>query len=111
MAYSIDDVITLIKETPTGEYDELGQELTAETSRVVFCKVTSASRSEYYQARQTGLEPEFVFTLQPTNYDGERVLEYGTDAQGDPQRYAIYRTYRPEADKLELYVHKKVGTL
>ena len=111
MAYSTDDVITLVAITPTGNFDEYGQEITAETTRQVFCKVTSANRAEFFEARQTGLEPEFVFTTQPTNYAGERVLEYGTDAQGNAQRYAIYRTYRRGADELELYAQRQVGSL
>ena len=111
MAYSKDDVITLVAITPTGGFDEYGQELFTESTRQIFCKVTSATRAEYFEARQTGLEPEFVFTTQPTNYAGERVLEYGTDAQGNAQRYAIYRTYRRGADELELYAQKQVGSL
>lgn len=111
MAYSKDDVINLVAVTPTGQYDEYGQELFDTSTRQVFCKVTSATRGEYFQARQTGLEPEFIFTTQPTNYNGENILEYGTDAQGKPQRYSIYRTYRRGIDELELYAQKQVGSL
>lgn len=105
MAYSKDDVITLVAITPTGNFDEYGQEITAETTRQVFCKVTSATRAEYFEARQTGLEPEFVFTTQPCNYAGETVVIY------ESVRYSIYRTYRRTADALELYAHKQVGAL
>lgn len=111
MAYSYDDVITLIKQTPTGALDEYGQEVFTETTREVFCKVTSTTRAEFYQARQTGLEPEFVFVTQPCNYDNERILAYGVDEHNQPQRYSIYRTYRRGADVLEIYAQKEVGRL
>lgn len=105
MAFFKDDVITLVAITPTGNFDEYGQEITAETTRQVFCKVTSASRAEYFEARQTGLEPEFVFLTQPCNYAGENVLIYNST------RYAIYRSYQKSADAVELYAHKQVGAL
>ena len=105
MAYSKDDIITLVAITPTGNFDEYGQEITAETTRQVYCKVTSANRAEFFEARQTGLTPEFVFTTQPTNYAGEKVLEY------EGVRYSIYRTYRRGADELELYAQIQVGAL
>ena len=105
MAYSKDDVITLVKVTPTGNFDDYGQELTTETTRQVFCKVTSATRAEYFEARQTGLEPSFVFTTQPTNYEGEGIAIYNS------VRYQIYRTYRRDTDVIELYAQKQVGAL
>ena len=105
MAYSIDDVLTLVKETPAATLDAYGQETFTETTRTIYCKVTSASRTEYFEARQTGLEPEFVFKTNPANYDGERIAEY------NGIRYAIYRTYRRDADVIELYASKKVGAL
>lgn len=104
MTFSIDDTITLIKRTPTG-FDSYGQETFTETTRAVFAKVTSASRGEFYQARQTGLEAEFVFTTDPVNYEGETVVEY------NKERYSIYRTYRRGLDSLELYAQRQVGAL
>ena len=105
MAYSKDDVITLVKQTAVSSLDEYGQETFTETTRQVFCKVTSANRAEFFEARQTGLEPEYVFVTQPTNYEGERILTY------EGVRYQIYRTYRRDADNLELYAQKQVGSL
>lgn len=105
MAYSKDDVITLVKQTAASSLDEYGQETFTETTRQVFCKVTSANRAEFFEARQTGLEPEYVFVTQPTNYEGERILTY------EGVRYQIYRTYRRDADNLELYAQKQVGSL
>lgn len=105
MPYSVDDVVTLIARTPAATLDEYGQETFTETSRQVYCKVTSASRAEFFEARQTGLEPEYVFTTQKTNYNGERVAEY------NGERFSIYRTYRRSNDELELYAQRQVGAL
>lgn len=105
MAYIKDDVITLVKQTAASSLDEYGQETFTETTRQVFCKVTSANRAEFFEARQTGLEPEYVFVTQPTNYEGEKILTY------EGVRYQIYRTYRRGADELELYAQKQVGSL
>ena len=85
--------------------DAYGQETFTETTRQVFCKVTSANRNEYFEARQTGLAPEYVFTTNPANYEGEKILTY------EGVRYQIYRTYRKGADDLELYAQKQVGSL
>lgn len=105
MAYSIDDTIKLIAKTPSSSLDAYGQEVFNETSRSVFCKVKSATRVEYFQARQTGLEPEYIFETQPVNYNGETIAEYkGT-------RFSIYRTYRATNDSIELYAQKEVGSL
>lgn len=111
MAYSKDDVITLIKQTPTGSYDEYGQEILTETTREVFCKVRSINRAEFYQARQTGLELEFMFETNPVNYEGERVIEYDAYNTGHADRYAVTRTHRASLDVIEIYVSPRVGDL
>lgn len=110
MAYSKDDVIKLINQIPTGTYDEYGQEILTETAREVFCKVKSINRAEFYQARQTGLELEFMFETNPVNYEGERIVEYDAYGTG-AERYAVTRTHRASLDTLEIYVSLRVGDL
>ena len=111
MAYSKDDVITLVKKTPTGTYDVYGQEIFTESTREVFCKVRSINRSEFYQARQMGLELEYMFETNPANYEGERIVEYDAFGNGSAERYAVTRTHRPSADVLEIYAQREVGRL
>ena len=113
----MDDVILLIADG--GYYDALKVWHKAETSRQVFAKVNSVTRSEFFSGGRNGLNPQLVFTMFAGDYEGETVVEY----QG--QRYAVYRTYngnkngyvgpntssRQEllADYIELYVERKAG--
>lgn len=78
--------------------------------REVFCKVQSVGRSEFYAAAQTGLHPEYVFTLSHyVDYEGEQEVLY-TDWTGVEKRFVVLRTYRvPDSTELEITVGEKVG--
>lgn len=95
-----DTELTLI--TPVMVTDAYGipQESTPET-RVVYARVESVSRSEFFEAGRNGLSPEFKFTMFAYDYDGQKIVEY----QG--KRYAVYRTYLGRDDTLELYVQEE----
>lgn len=113
----MDDVILLIADG--GEYDAYKVWHKTETSRQVFAKVNSVTRSEFFSGGRNGLNPQLVFTMFAGDYEGETVVEY----QG--QRYAVYRTYKGNkngyvgpntssrqellADYIELYVERKAG--
>ena len=95
------DVITLIKQTvATNTY---GIEEMTETEREVFCRVDSITQTEFYQAADTQINPEYRFTVFFGDYEGEMLLAF------NDSRYSIYRTYRT-GDDLELYAERKVGT-
>lgn len=95
------DVITLIKQTvSTNTY---GIEEMTETEREVFCRVDSITQTEFYQAADTQINPEYRFTVFFGDYEGEMLLAF------NDSRYSIYRTYRT-GDDLELYAERKVGT-
>lgn len=95
------DVITLIKQTvSTNTY---GIEEMTETERKVFCRVDSITQTEFYQAADTQINPEYRFTVFFGDYEGEMLLAF------NDSRYSIYRTYRT-GDDLELYAERKVGT-
>lgn len=99
----MDDVITLLSYTRT--QDSVGRWVESTPERKdVFCKVDSVSRSEFYQAGRTGLNPEFQFTVAAVDYDGQRECVF------HDKTYAIYRTYRTDDDYMELYVQRKGGT-
>lgn len=95
------DVINLIKQTVTT--NTYGIEEMTETERTVFAKVDSISQTEFYQAANTELNPEYRFTVFFGDYEGESLLAFNDG------RYSIYRTYRT-GDNLELYSERKVGT-
>ena len=83
--------------------DDLGQWLTEEAVRPVFCDVRSVSYSEWFEAGRNDMKPELSFVIYQYDYDGEKIVEY----QG--KRYGIYRTYVGTNDRLELYAESKGG--
>ncbi len=95
------NVISLISETWT--QDEIGQSISTETPRQVFCDVRSVSRQEWFDAGRDGLKPAFVFVMFAPDYEGEKIVEY------DGKRYGIYRTYVGRNERIELYVEEKGG--
>ena len=96
------DVLTLVAQTITN--DQYGNEVATEGETTVFCEVDSITQSEFYQAANTELNPEYKFTIFFGDYDGQPIVIY------NGQRYAIYRSYRT-GDNLELYVERKIGVL
>lgn len=96
------DVIYLIAETRT--QDEIGQFISTEAKRMVFCDVRSVSRNEWYDAGRDGMRPSLCFVMFTPDYNGEKIIEYsGT-------RYSVYRTYVGRNEQLELYVEEKGGS-
>ena len=99
----MDDVLYLVTEIQ--EQDANGVFHPAVTKRIVFCEVESVTRSEYYNAGRSGLNPEYNMTVFQGDYNGETVAEYNGLA------YGIYRTYKvPGTDYMELYLERKGGT-
>lgn len=99
----MDSVLTLY--TVTRTQNSKGAWVNTRVPRDVFCQVNSVTRSEFYAAGRSGLNPEFQFTVFQGDYNGEAVCRYaGND-------YAIYRTYIvPGTDYIELYAERKGGT-
>lgn len=104
----IDDVIKLVSVRYVK--DRFGNQKPVRTPRQVFCKVGNVGRSEFYQAAQAGLKPEYIFTLSHyIDYEGEPELLY-TDRDGKEKLYSIVRVYRPaNSDRLEITAELKVG--
>ena len=96
------DVITLVAQTIST--DQYGNEVATEVEKQVFCEVDSITQTEFYQAADTELNPEYRFTIFFGDYDGQPIVIY------NGVRYSIYRTYRAD-DNLELYVERKIGTI
>ena len=96
------DVITLVAQTIST--DQYGNEVATEVETQVFCEVDSITQTEFYQAADTELNPEYKFTIFFGDYSGQPIVIY------NGVRYAIYRTYRAD-DNLELYVERKIGAI
>lgn len=80
-----DDVICLISEDPAahGVFDS-----TTEKGKMCYVRVESVSRTEFYRAKENGLEPIFVFVLSEyADYCGEKIVFY------KGKRYRVIRTY------------------
>ncbi len=105
----MDDVINLVSSTYT--YDKYGNRIYTKTYRQVFCKVRSISRSEFYQAAQNDLHPEYVFVISHyKDYQGESEITYRPWGSNADKTYKVVRTYRnAESDELELVVEEKIG--
>lgn len=98
----MDATIKLIKITTT--QDALGYPVETETAREAFCSVGSVTRSEFFQAGKAGIVPDYVFSVNAIEYEGEKELEYNGD------KFGIYRTYKADgSDYIELYAEYKSG--
>lgn len=98
----MDDIITLINQTFA--QDEIGVEIATETKTPVWAHLRSATRSEFFSAGQSGLQPSLVAITPIANYAGQKIAEW----RG--KRYFIYRTYfATGSDDIELYLEEKVG--
>ena len=95
------DIIYLVTENQT--QDAIGQWISEETKRLVYCDVRSITREEWFNAGRDGVQPSFMFAMFSPDYQGEKIVEYnGT-------RYGVYRTYRGRKETMELYVEEKGG--
>ncbi len=88
------DVIDLITENASAH----GVHATVtETARTVYCTVQSVSRSEFYNALNAGVQPEWVFHLAlAEDYEGERIVRY------KGQKLRVVRTYMTADDGIEI---------
>lgn len=97
-----DGVVTL--EVPVYDRDAIGQYIkTGTESREVFCEIGSITQSEWGAAGHMGLKPEYRVTVWADEYAGAET------AVLEGMRYAIYRTYQPSGDKIELYLTRRAG--
>lgn len=96
------DIVTLYAETVTR--DKYGINHKSTTTREVFCKVDSVTRTEFFDAGRSGLNPEYRITMFYGDYNGEYVVGY------KGRLYSVYRTYLAKTDIIELYVERQGGT-
>lgn len=90
--------------TETLSRDAVGQTIKTKSIDKVTAVRESISQSEFYQAEQAGLRPEFRLVLYSGDYAGQTSLNI------DGDDYTVYRTYSPRRDRIELYVGERVGS-
>ncbi len=92
------DIVSLITETRSahGVHEPI-----TEDGREVYAEIRSATRSEFYNALNAGVQPEYIIALTlAEDYEGERYLRY----QG--QKYRIVRSYLTPDGGVELTVER-----
>ena len=68
-----------------------------DNARTVYCTVRSVGRSEFYNALNAGVQPEWVFVLTlAEDYQGERIVRY------HGQKLRVVRTYVTSDDGIEI---------
>lgn len=102
MAYAIDGEITLIKKVATGK-DTRGRPIYSECGTVVLAQVETVSQNEFFTAGQAGIQAEWLFKINPAEYDRETIVLY------EGVKYRVYRKYQSQMDTLELYAATEVG--
>lgn len=83
--------------------DELGEWTETQTKTEVFAMVNSVTMSEFYQAGLQGFKPDYRFSVWMTEYNDQELVEYKGKV------YSVYRTYRRDDGRIELYVNEKKG--
>lgn len=88
------DIVFLIHseriKTPNGYYQEV------DTETEVFADVMSVTRSEFFAAKQHGIDMAITFEVSAHDYNGAKKLKY------DGKLYKVERTYTKDGEKLQL---------
>lgn len=83
--------------------NDLGEFEETRTEAFFFAQVDSVTMNEFYQAGLQGFKPEYKFAVWQAEYSGEELLEYNGKV------YDIYRTYKRDDGRIELYANEKKG--
>lgn len=92
--------------TPVYEKDELNQNIkTGEKIDSVWVEEISITRSEFYNAGNSGHKVQLAFKTVVSNYNGQ------SECRFCKKTYSIYRTYNSDDETIELYLEEKVGIM
>lgn len=75
----------------------------AGTQAAVFAVVSSVSADEMIRAEQLGYKAKMKCIMLQAEYDGQQYIII------DDVKYAVYRVYNPDGEKVELYIEDKLG--
>lgn len=96
----MNEQVTLISITSSGNsFDRIE----TKNSNTVFCTEKSVGQKEFFDAEARGFKAEYQLDIWSQDYKGEKIAEYGTDEDGKPKQYKIYRTFK-KGDMIELYL-------
>lgn len=76
--------------------NEIGDIISSEIKRKVYCDVNSIRQSEFYQAQANGFKAELSVLLRNFEYKNEEIAEL------DSVRYKILRSYDKKDGTIEL---------
>lgn len=82
--------------TETSEINRLGNTITINKKRKVFCSEKSIGQKEFYTAQMAGLEPKYTLVVKPYEYLGEKLVEFNSI------QFKILKTYMKNSTELEL---------
>lgn len=104
----MDDAMRLVKTTYRNDAE--GNQIATTEERPVYCQVNSVTRSEFYQAAQVDMHPEYVFILTHyRDYEGEKFIKY-VDWMNKEHTLYVTRVYRvPGTDRLEITAEERTG--
>ena len=87
------DEIELLKMSQTADGEGYQKKPRVTRRRKVFCNVTTATRQEFYTAKQAGVNIARTFEVNGVDYDNERVIEYTPPGKKKAERYTVERDY------------------
>lgn len=93
--------ITLIKQEMTT--DSIGEQAVVEIPRKIRGHLDYVSSTEWFSAHQNGVNSKFRVVVYDFEYEGEKIAEV------NGERFAIYRSYFINGNKIELYLREEGG--
>lgn len=93
--------ITLISKKVTGK-DKFKQPIYKDVEVTILCRKKKVTRSEFYQANQTGLRPSLVVEVHNFEYDNQE------NAVFEGKKYRVLKTYPIDSEILELTLSEKL---
>ncbi len=86
------------------EKDELCNEVKTLNKRNLVAELSNVRMSEFYKAKQSGLNAEYQLNIHPLDYKGEKIVE----VKG--KLYDVYRAYLDDKkDTMELYLQERIS--
>ncbi|MFR2777139.1 MAG: phage head closure protein [Intestinibacter bartlettii] len=95
------DEIELVKKAYKS--DKIGNQIEVLEKTTVFCEVKSISRTEFYQAAQSGMKPGAAFIIYLFEYDNQDTVIY------NDVEYKVIKTYKINENDIELTCERVIG--
>lgn len=93
--------LTLINEVVTES--DIGEPVVTETATKIRGMLESVTRDEWFSAYKTDINAKHRITVYDFEYSNQKIAEL------NGERYAIYRTYFKDGNRIELYLGEKGG--